>query len=326
MSLVRPPISSADLLRAFHHINPDTEYKKRAIATMLGFEWKSPAPHDEAARTIASPAFTNGGKADEPARPAAPTPAPPEDPPRQEGLNIRISGPRRVPRPRLDWLNTGIALQVSPIKQAHTPAPLFRPQWTRAILASSLSVRRPIGPPDLHRAVEAIARGEALQMLPRQLLMTLAHGVQAIFDVGESMQPFAQDRAVLRRDLRRIIGDGNLDMLQCAGSPSRTWRDDNSHDWGTYETRYAPQRNMCVLIVSDFGIGGAPGVARGSNPYTWAILARRLAHRGHRVVGFVPYPPKRWPGYLSRALNLVAWDRSTTVRRLSLATRGMLPE
>jgi hypothetical protein len=205
------------------------------------------------------------------------------------------------------------------MRRAHSPAPLFRPQWIRAILGASLSARRGIGPPDLDRAVEIIARGEAMQALPRQPIMTLAGGVQALLDVGESMQPFAQDCALLRRDLERIVGDGSLEILQFAGTPRKTRRDDSSPRWQDYETSFPPQLDACVVIVSDFGIGRASGVGRGASPYAWSVLAKRLTRCGHRVVGFVPYPPARWPWYLSRAMALVQWDRATTAGRISLA-------
>jgi hypothetical protein len=203
--------------------------------------------------------------------------------------------------------------------RAHNLAPLFRPRWVRAILGASLSARRPIGPPDLARAVETIARGEAMRSLPRQPIMTMARGVQALIDVGESMQPFVQDRAVLRRDLKRIVGDGSLDVLDFAGSPRQTRRDQGSRQWRDYETCFPPQLDACVLIVSDLGIGRLPGPVRSASPYTWFKLAKRLTRRGHRVVGFVPYPPARWPSFLADAIDLVQWDRSTRAGRISLA-------
>jgi len=74
-----------------------------------------------------------------------------------------------------------------------------------------------------------------------------------------------------------------------------------------------------VLIVSDFGIGKGLGFASGASPYAWARLARRLKRAGHRVVGFVPYPPARWPADLARAIHLVPWDRATRAGRISYA-------
>jgi hypothetical protein len=254
-----------------------------------------------------------------------PPPAlPHDDAPRQAGGGLQISPPRPVARPQLDWLSAGPALQARPLGRAHSPAPLFRPQWTRAILSASLSARRPIGAPDLARAVEVIARGQALLAVPRRPALTLARGVQALIDIGDNMQPFWQDRAVLRRDLKRIVGDGGLEILECIGSPRKTRRDDR-FEGRDYEARFPPQLDACVLIVSDFGIGSGSGVARGASPYSWAMLARRLARRGHRVVGFVPYPPARWPSFLSRAVDLVSWDRATTAGRISLSRTRSAP-
>ena len=322
---MRAPISEADLLRTFAAAGPKTDEERRAIAGLLGFDWRTPATMKDAqVAATKAPEDRPGGAASEPS-PLNPTPSVPQP---EAALmratpmgRVRISGPRSVPRPQLDWLNSVPALQAGPMGRAYHPAPLFRPQWTRAILAASLSVRLPIGPPDLAPAVETIARGVALQVLPNQPIMTFARGVQALLDVGESMQPFDQDLAVLRRDLKRIVGDGSLEILQFAGSPRKTRRVDTD-EWQDYATSFPPQLDACVLIVSDFGIGRAPGLARGASPYAWSVLARRLARRGHRVVGFVPYPPARWPTFLSRAVNLVQWDRTTTVGRISLARVG----
>jgi hypothetical protein len=323
---MHPAISTADLLRAFTEIRPKTDDEKRTIAAMLGFEWQplSAAPADHAPPVV-EPAPPP------PDPPARDPPVPPPQAPQRDGARrkagggIRISAARSVPRPQLDWLTSVEPLPPGPLGRAHDPAPLFRPQWTRAILSASLSARRPYGAPDIARAVEAIARGQALKTLPRLPIMSMARGVQALLDVGEGMQPFSHDRAVLRRDLKRIVGDGSLDVLQCAGSPRKTRRDDRGRAWLDYETRFPPQLDACVLIVSDFGIGIGLGLAGGASPYTWAVLARRLARAGHRVVGFVPYPPARWPAVLSRAIDLVQWDRTASVGRISLSRARSTP-
>jgi hypothetical protein len=313
---MRPPVSAADLLRAFAALGPKTDEERGAIAEILGFDWQAATMKKDAPLTAPEASKQRPtGTASEPSPIDAIPPAPQPDPMATGG--VRILGPRFLPKPDLDWLTSVPALKAGPMGRARDPAPLFRPQWTRAILAGSLSIRRYIGPPDLARAVETIARGVALRALPRQPIMTLANGVQALLDVGESMQPFDQDRAVLRRDLRRIIGAGSIEILQFAGSPRKTRRDDGG--WRDYETCFPPQPDACVLIVSDFGITQAPGLARGASSYAWSMLAKRLTRRGHRVVGFVPYPPARWPSFLARAVSLVQWDRGTTAGQISLA-------
>ncbi len=313
------PICHGDLLRAFAKLAPTSDAEKRAIAAMLGFDWqpsaaggaRQPERPDDDAEEEGPDARIEPWRKPEPSR--SPPPVRRETP----TGGIRVLPARRVPPPKLDWLERSTALPAGALGRAHAPTPLFRSQWTRAILSASLSARRPIGPPDLGRAVELIARGEALSMLPRQPILTLAHGVQALIDVGESMQPFWQDRAMLRRDLKRIVG-GGIELLQCAGSPGRTRRQDDD-DWADYETRFPAKLGACVLVVSDFGLNA--GSRRVAGPQTWLMLARRLARRGHRVVGFVPAPPARWPADLARTIDLVPWDHGTTVGRISFARR-----
>src|SRR5262249_61509448 len=88
-----------------------------------------------------------------------------DDARRQAGGGLAISGPQPVPRAPLDL--TGPVLQPGRLGRAPAPAPLFRAQWARGILAASLSARKPIGPPDLHRGGERNACGGALQAVPR---------------------------------------------------------------------------------------------------------------------------------------------------------------
>jgi hypothetical protein len=315
---VRPPISFADMLRAFAAIAPKSEDQKRTIAALLGFEWRLTSMASRG-KLPAKPAKRVKETSIKPHKQLPPVAIAPPGGWRGAGAgSIKISGPRPAPTPNFNWLRTEPVLPSGGFGPTPDPAPLFRPQWTRAILAASLSTRLPVGPPNIARAVETIARGRALPSLPLQPIPTLAYGVQVLFDIAEGMQPFALDRAALRRDLKQIVSDGGLELLHCAGSPSKTRRDDDG-DWQDYETHFPPQLGASVLIVSDFGIGYVDGVTRGASPYRWSLLARRLMRQGHRVVGFVPYPKVRWPKELSRVIHLVTWDRATTTGRISLS-------
>ena len=326
MTRMRPEIGIGDLLRAFAALKPRDDTQRRAIAALLGFDWQAPREPDVTV-VGATRVPESGGRVRGRAPPVPPPPPKPpaDDTKRGSADGIRISPPRRAPLPAPDWLAApgpdGV-LKAGTLQPAHDPASLFRPQWTRAILSASLAVRALIGSPDIARAVEAIARGETLRTLPRQPILTLAGGVQALIDVGEAMQPFWRDRAVLRRDLTRIVGSG-IEILECDGTPAQTRRDEDSFEWVDYETRFPPQLGASVLIVSDFGIGRA-GLVRRASPRSWARLARNLARSGHRVVGFVPYPAARFPAELARAMNLVSWDRATTAGRISFSRRRRL--
>lgn len=313
--MMRPPISAADLFRAFAAVEPKSDHEKRAVARMLGFDWQQEI-------AVAS----REEETQDRRKPPPPTPRP--DPPTarrpaHQGLGgqkattgFRLSPPTTVPRPHLDWLSSARALEDRPMGRPQKPAPLFNPSWTRAILGASLSSRSLTGPPDLDRMIDMIARGQAIKVVPRQPVMTLARGVQALIDIGEGMQPFAEDSTILQRDLRHVVGDGTLDVLEFAGSPRRTRRDTDALDWEDYETSFLAQLDACVLIVSDFGIGRPTGSTERSSLATWIALAARLKRHGHRVVGFIPYPSARWPPSLSRVIELVSWDRSTTVGRV----------
>jgi hypothetical protein len=319
---MRPPISVGDLLRAFHAIKPRTENQKRDVASLLGLQWRvrSAAPR---APKVKKPAAKARTPRVPPTRPPPTTP-PPAAPSGAPTIGYRLSGPQTVPRPQLDWLRSGPALDDRPTGEARKPAPLFRPQWTRAILGASLSSRGSSGEPDLERAVELIARGETLRILPRRPAMTLACGVQALLDIGESMQPFVHDRGMLRRDLRRIVGEGNLDILSFVESPRRVRRDGAGGAWTEYWPGFLPQTGACVLVVSDFGATLSSGLAQGPSLSLWRRLAIAWRRRGHRVVAFVPFSPERWPQSLARAISFVQWDRTTTVSRIRFSQGGGL--
>jgi hypothetical protein len=314
---MRPPISVADLLRAFAALGPSTHEGKQAVARLLGFDWQMRTTEPAARKP--EPAVD-----DRPAKPAdpPPRPAPVQPPPaaapargRAAAFRFRLSGPQAAEPPDLPW-RAAPALEQRPRGRPQESTPLFRPQWTRAILAASLSDRSNTGPPHIERAVELIARGEALRTLPRHPAMTLARAVQVLFDIGENMQPFGQDRRTLRRVLDRIVGREYLEVLHFAGSPRKTRREGAPGAWRDYLSSFKPQTGACVLVASDFGIAELPGLAESANPSEWRALAAELRRLGHRVVGFVPYPPARWPRSVGRAISLVQWDRATTVGRV----------
>ncbi|WP_374368563.1 hypothetical protein [Dongia sp.] len=322
MTTARAEISLADLLRAIAVIRPENDAETRAIAALLGFDPAIPGA-EMATRSAAVPDLPKDSPFPRHTQPVPlPPPVTPPTPPDPDstGGSIRISERRRSSRSAPAWLANTAAMKSGALREAHAPAPLFQPRWVRALLGASLAARRPIGPPDLTRAVETLARGEALRVLPRQPILTMAAGVQVMIDIGERMQPFWHDRANLIRDLRRVVGSDSIDFLQCKGTPERTRRND-AEDWEAYLTQQPPRFGACMLIVSDFGLG-AISDAHGASPHTWIAFARQLARRGHRVVGFVPFPPARWPDSLARAIDLVAWDRGSTVGRISAMRRA----
>jgi hypothetical protein len=324
--MMRPPVSTADLLRAFAEIRPDTDEEKRSVAHILGFDWEAPLRDEDVDLPAPVPAPVPLSVPLPVPKVVAPTGPTPKSTLAEAGVprhaapqvRFRISGPNDVERPKLDWLASTEPLGDRPMGRAPKPVPLFRPQWTRAILGASLSTQTPTGPPDMDRVVEIIAQGGVMRFLPRQRVMTLAHGVQVLLDVGEGMQPFSQDRATLLRDLKRIVGDGALDVLRFSGSLRKVRRGRTIRRWRAY-TGFPPQLGACVLVVSDFGIGRSLSLSHGASPSTWLAFAKRLNRRGHRVVGFLPYPPSRWPLLLARAVVLVQWDRSTSVGRIRFA-------
>jgi hypothetical protein len=138
------------------------------------------------------------------------------------------------------------------------------------------------------------------------------------------MQPFTEDRVMLRRDLSRVVGDGSLEVLHFLSSPRRVRREGATGRWRDYWSEFCPRYGACLLIVSDFGIGQPPGLSGRAGPAVWRAFADRIKWLGHDVVGFVPYEPARWPASLATAITLVPWDRNTGAARVRFARRRVL--
>jgi hypothetical protein len=68
-------------------------------------------------------------------------------------------------------------------------------------------------------------------------------------------------------------------------------------------------------VLSNFGIGGPPLDYLASDQSEWEEFVELVARHGFVAMGFVPYPPTRWPAWLRSQLPLICWDRGTTVSK-----------
>jgi hypothetical protein len=137
--------------------------------------------------------------------------------------------------------------------------------------------------------------------------------------IGESMQPFSRDEQVLANQVRRIAGVDRTSVLYFANCPVRGAGPGPRWTWRTYSP---PKSGTRVLVVSDFGIGGPVLYLERSEEEEWRAFVMTVRRAGCTLIGVVPYPPRRWPHWLTNLLPSVTWDRSTTVARVSVARAG----
>jgi hypothetical protein len=318
---MRPPISAADLLEAFRLLRPANDEERRAIARVLGLEWKPRTAVPAASVEEAKPAVVveapralkeNPRKVEPPARPSASTPG--------GTAGFTISGPVKNPAEPGFWANENGAFEpVTAVTGVAPPvAPLFVPRWTRAILSTSLATRSPIGAPDVPRIVTEIASGRLLRQVPRLTVAAMALRVQILVDVGESMLPFEADQRDVIRAVKMVAGTDSVRVLKFTGTPLRAAGTDEMPEWQPYDF---PPSDTHVLLLSDLGIGRPPMSDTSAGVDEWQAFARQL--RRHRIActAFVPYPANRWPEALVSKIRLVEWDRSTTASSVRFARR-----
>jgi hypothetical protein len=304
---VRPQILVADALLAMERLDVRDDQARAAVLRLLGLELgvesvPAAAAPDELAEPVPSSLLApavSAEPANGPARPAeAPIPSRIARLPDAEAEQPRPAVPDR-PFPGPD--ETG---DPPPYR------PLLEPRWTRGIVSACVATCSPRGPIDVPAVVRRLARGLVLEELPRLSTPTTRHGLQVLVDLAPTMQPFASDQAALVAQLERVLGAHKTEVLYFADSPGNGAGPGHEFTWGDYEP---PEGGVPVLLVTDFGIGrhreaGDAGVLE------WLRVLARLGRARVPAVALVPYPRGRVPRTLLRAVPVVPWDRTTTVR------------
>lgn len=317
-----PPISLADLLRAYRELQPKDERERQGIAAVLGFsvtKMTSPAQNPAQRKHL-----ENGPVAE----PLGPTPAVNLNrqvvltPLPQLTSSFALSGPVDDLGMTAAWLGaTDTFAPEEPDDTFINPATLFEPKWTRAILSTALGIQAPVGRIDLAAIMEEIARARPLRRLPRLPGNKIAPCVQVLRDVGDSMIPFAEDAQLLIPEIERVVGPENVWTLKFRGCPLRGAGTDEDDTWPAYSF---PASGSHVLLLTDFGIGRPPLTGVRSSLDEWHAFADGLHLRNVACTAFVPYPAERWPPRLSRLLRLVEWDRKTTAGSVKFTRRPTL--
>ncbi|MER6712584.1 hypothetical protein [Streptomyces sp. NPDC000877] len=193
--------------------------------------------------------------------------------------------------------------------------PLFVPGWTSAILRAMVSRRVPEGAVDIPALIDTLAHGRPVRRLPRLPLPTMRYGVQVLVDRGPGMQPFRRDQNELLDRVRAVVGPSLVEVGYFSGTPQR------GTGPGARWTRTAyvpPESGRPVLLLSDLGLGGPPDDPQRGTRQEWEHFVGLVTRAGCGVVALSPYPPRRWPRWMTGLLPLVSWDRTTTASRATV--------
>ncbi|MER7403463.1 hypothetical protein ABT373_13480 [Streptomyces sp. NPDC000070] len=193
--------------------------------------------------------------------------------------------------------------------------PLFVPGWTSAILRAMVSRRVPEGAVDIPALIDTLAHGRPVARLPRLPVPTMRYGVQVLVDRGPAMQPFRRDQNELLERIRAVVGPSLVEAGYFSGTPER------GTGPGARWTRTAyvpPESGRPVLLLSDLGLGGPREDPQRGTRQEWEHFVGLVTRAGCGVVALSPYPPGRWPRWMTGLLPLVSWDRTTTASRAAV--------
>ncbi|MGW1954323.1 hypothetical protein ACWCPI_16450 [Streptomyces sp. NPDC001920] len=319
MSAVRPQIWLGDAVRA---LTVARDVKEQAqVLRLLGYDAPSAPPVTATApapQPSARPATTDRYREPDLHRATEPTPPPdeelpPEPPPAGEDrpeppADLPLLQPART-EPIAAPAEPGEPLAppgADPTRLPHHP--LLTPHWTSAVLKAVLSRQVDEGPVDIAALIDALAHGRPVPRLPRRPVPTLRFGVQVLVDRGAGMQPFHRDQDELVARIRSVVGPEIVDVGYFSDVPQRGTGPGARWTRRPYQP---PARDTRVLLVSDLGLGGPTGDPARSTREDWEDFVDRVSRAGCTAVALSPYPPHRWPRWMTRLLPLVSWDRTT---------------
>ena len=215
------------------------------------------------------------------------------------------------------------------LKQCLRGRPLLH--WSRLwpFLREVLGRHKPGRQPDLQRVLHLLARGRALQRLPRKERRGWHPEVFILRDRRPEMAPFWDDYDYVIKRLKRARGTSGLhykpqvdltakphcDPCGDPDSPLGHLLDCSLTPW---QRRLKRSPNAAVLVLGDLHQYDAIGEQE-----KWLAFGRQLRRRGLTPWALCPCPRDRWSGRLAHVWNIAAWDRGL---RLTAESRGQHAE
>ncbi|MFC3453335.1 hypothetical protein [Amycolatopsis speibonae] len=181
--------------------------------------------------------------------------------------------------------------------------PLLAQRTARDILQAALSRPERCGDIDLPALIDRICANRPVGALPRRPVPTTRFGVRLLLDRGEAMAPFQRDQTELIAAVRALTGRTTAVTWFFASLPDPA-----------LELRCPPGTR--VLVVSGFDTLSHAFCDRRA----WRRLVDRWRERDVSPVALLPFPENRIPGWLTRLMPTLSWDRTTT----AAAVRGVV--
>lgn len=313
-----------ELIRCWKALAPADDNTSRALAALIGFEWKTQVDEGGAeAKRAPEPELTRPGEL-----PGAPPPEPvtermdepPPDPQASELPRIEIDEEAELQAAEWDSVEVLQPPQANTQQYNNLLPPLFRPLWSRTIVTTISSRRLPIGFVDAEQLVGTMAAARPVVSIPRRPRWTTMKGVQLLLDRAPGMAPFLSDQAALAALFHDCVGGEGLARLHFFDSPLR-----GVVIGGRKSAYRPPQPGVPVVAVTDLGLGAPEGHFNRAAPEEWLNLAELLAARDSTMTILLPWPAAEVDHGLRRRTAIVEWDRSTSatlVRRLQERIRG----
>ena len=286
-------IGRADLLRAFSELDDEA---REAAADLLGYvvqPRRKPKPDivfDGAQETVVASGHTVKLEDETATRPLLPTPFW-----RLEKYTarrpVRSRKRRRASKP--EWQN----------RPKEPPRYYWLDSWRNLgpRLLGALHASGPGSEYDLDRAVDVLARGESISLLPREERPRPLPQVQIVFDRSSHLIPYWFDQDLVAEVLKKKFGGHAVEkafVQETADEPSL----EHPEADGCYRL---PPPGSAVLVLGDLGcLSPAP-----HRENSWARLGRRARAAGCRPIALVPAPIDLVSHRLRATWQLIEWEQ-----------------
>lgn len=306
-------VGLGDVIRAWRLLDANTEDERRAIAQTLGFDLRDRQPTPVTPRKPTTTMPEPGPSVDTPA-PSTPTPTN-EEPQAIELVpftDVRVN-PVELPA---DGLPRPTAVRPAVLE------PLFEAGWSRAIASTLTEHSAPVGPLDLDRTIDLLARRLPIRTLPRRDRLVSATEVVVVVDTRGTLAWFRDDAALLiarldavtRAPVAVVEADGApvlTSAMGARGTARLTTSDLDDLDDAPSPDRVRIGAHGRIIGITDLGLGSPWMRGDPARADAWADLAIALRARGASLAIVTPVPVERLPRRLSRLAPCIYWDRST---------------
>jgi hypothetical protein len=332
-------VSLGDVIRAWRLLGATTDDERRAIAHTLGFDLRDATPSPKQ-RPTAPVIEDDEGPTETIVREPAPPP-----------VNAEPQPIDLVPFTDVEVNPVALPALGLPRPAVVAPAvlePLFAAAWSRAIASTLTEHSAPVGPIDVERTIDLLARRLPIKRLPRRKRLVSATEVVVVVDTRGTLAWFRDDAdllidrldAVTRAAVGVVDADGAPVLASTMGASSApaTGRgrragtggdgdgndddDDAADDTGPQRERVRVGAKGRVIGLTDLGLGSSWMAGDPGRADAWIELAVALRARGASLVIITPVPIERvheTRPRLARLVPCIYWDRSTrpgTVHRL----------